>query len=168
MAAFTRRAAFGAGLGGAATLLLGTTASAANDTVPTFVLDPTAGRDGCSGGSCASCRACGHHAANKLFTTEQAAAGNLAHPGCRCVVAPGPVLLRSVYDRIFIGGVTMVDRRWDYVATALAANGNQRSVPLFDGAGPIGVVLGGVAAAAWWATRAPRVESAGAEPDART
>lgn len=155
MAAITRRTALGVGMGGAAALLLGSPAVSANDTVPTFMLDPTVGRDGCTGGSCASCSACLHHAANKLFTTEQVAEANHAHPGCRCVVVPGPELLRAVYDQIFIGDITAVDRRWAYVATALAANGNQRSVPLFDGAGPIGVVLAGVAAAAWWATRSP-------------
>ncbi len=156
MAAITRRAALGAGMGGTAALLLGTSLVAADDTMPTFVLDPFVGRDGCTTGSCASCAACAHHAANKLFTTEKVAATHLAHPGCRCGVGAGPVLLRSVYDQLFSGGDTVVDRRWGYVATALVANGNQRSVPMFDRAGPIGVVLGGVAAAAWWATRPHR------------
>jgi hypothetical protein len=160
MAVITRRTALGAGLGGAAALLLGATPVAADDTVPTFVLDPSAGQGSCTGASCVSCSACIYHAANKIFTTEQAAAANLAHPGCQCVVVPGPALLRSVYDLLFAGGITVVDRRWTNVATALAANGNQRSVPLFEGAGPIGVVIGGVAAAAWWATRSQRADPA--------
>ncbi len=155
MATITRRAVLGAGVGGAAALLLGPGPAIADDTMPTFVLDPTAGRDGC-GSSCASCSACAHHGANKLFTTEAVAAATLAHPGCHCVVVPGPVLLRSVYDRVFMGGATVADRRWNFVASALAANGNQRSVPLFEGAAPLGVVLGGVAAAAWWTTRTQR------------
>jgi len=160
MTAITRRTALGVAAGGTAALLLGTTPVSAEDTVPTFVLDPFGGRDRCSTGSCASCAACIHHGANKIFTTEVVAAAHLAHPGCRCVVATGPVLLRSVYDQLFGGGITAVDRRWSYVATALVANGNQRSVPMLTGAGPLGVVLGGVAAATWWATRAHRPDPA--------
>ncbi len=161
MAAITRRTALGAGLGGTAALLLGTTPTLASDeTVPTFVLDPFVGRGGCTTvGPCASCSACVYHAANKIFTSEKAALTHLAHPHCRCGVVDGPVLLRSVYDQLFGSGLTVVDRRWTEVATALGANDNQRSVPMFDGAGPIGVVLGGVAAAAWWVTRAHRADA---------
>lgn len=156
MAAITRRTALGAGLGGTAALLLGTTPALAADTVPTFVLDPFVGRGGCTSPSCASCAACAYHAANKIFTTEQIALTHTAHPGCKCGVVAGPALLRSIYDQLFTGGITVVDRRWASVAAALGANGNQRSVPMLTGAGPIGVVLGGVAAAAWWVTRPNR------------
>jgi hypothetical protein len=62
-----------------------------------------------------NCKACHHHAANKLFATRAAAQNHRAHPGCKCTVVQTR-LDEATWVALFgparHPARTAVDRRW--------------------------------------------------------
>jgi hypothetical protein len=70
-----------------------------------------------------SCKACHHHAANRLFATRAAADHGRAHPGCRCTIARSRAV-NAVQWRALFGHQrklrhSHVDRRWASTKRAL-------------------------------------------------
>ncbi len=70
-----------------------------------------------------SCRACHHHAANRLFATSAAADQGRAHPGCRCAIvrstAVDPVQWQALFGRARRLHHRSADRRWASTKRAL-------------------------------------------------
>jgi hypothetical protein len=66
------------------------------------------------------CKACEHHAANKLFTTRRAADKHRAHTGCKCTIARVKVDAIT-WAALFgaAGAHTVVDRRWSSTKQSL-------------------------------------------------
>ena len=144
----TRRGMVTAGAVGLASLAISSTPVKADEpTVDTFALDP-AGGDGKCAPNCASCSACVSHAANKLFSTKEAADSGRAHKGCNCAIVVGQALTEGNYKQLFAARAS-VDRRHTDTASVLGGNVEQHSVPMFVGAGPALVLGSGVAATLW-------------------
>jgi hypothetical protein len=126
-------------------------AAHAADTVETYVLDPTRGGT-CTSGGCMACQACQFHAANKLFKSADAAEQSRAHAGCRCSVGTGQSLTQATFDNVFAQGES-ADRRHTQTAQYLAAEVDQREVPIVGGIVPTAAMAGGIAAVWWYAAR---------------
>jgi hypothetical protein len=82
-----------------------------------------------------SCRACHHHAANRLFATHIAADRGRAHPGCKCTIVRSRVL-RPVQWQALFGHPrkprrVTADRRWGSTQRAFkqAAQANKTVKP---------------------------------------
>jgi hypothetical protein len=115
-----------------------------------FALDFTGGDVRCTP-RCASCSACVSHAANKLFSTKEAADSGRAHKGCNCAIVSGQALTQGNHKELF-ATLESVDRRSTATAGVLASNVEQHSVPMFVGTAPA-LVLGSGAAATLWIVR---------------
>jgi hypothetical protein len=63
-----------------------------------------------------SCKACHHHATNRLFATHAAADHGRAHPGCKCTIVRSRVLRPLQWQALFghqrKPRRLTVDRRW--------------------------------------------------------
>jgi hypothetical protein len=148
----TRRTFLGAGTATLAAISLAPAATfAGGDPISTFALDATGGGDGCTT-NCASCSACQHHLANKLFRTADAAESGRAHTGCRCTVVDGQSLSPAVFTKVFEEG-DVADRRHRRTAALLGAATEQHSVPMFSGLVPMTVLAGGAAGIVWISKR---------------
>jgi hypothetical protein len=147
--AVTRRALIGASAALAASITVGGVVSA-NDSEPTYALDPTQG--GACTGSCSGCRACTAHGANKIFQTHAAAVAGRAHAGCQCSVIVGEYFSSATTATLFAAS-PVADRRSPLTAQALAADADQRSVPMLSGVAPAAALVAGVATAGWIAFR---------------
>jgi hypothetical protein len=70
-----------------------------------------------------SCKACHHHAANRLFATRAAADHGRAHPGCKCTIvrsrAVNAVQWRALFGQQHTPRHSHVDRRWASTTRAL-------------------------------------------------
>jgi hypothetical protein len=70
-----------------------------------------------------SCKACHHHAANRLFATRTAADRGRAHPGCKCTIvrtrAVSPVQWQALFGHQPKLRHSTVDRRWASTKRAL-------------------------------------------------
>jgi hypothetical protein len=70
-----------------------------------------------------SCKACHHHAANRLFATRAAADHGRAHPGCRCTIVRSrtvsPAQWQAVFGHQRKPPHLTVDRRWASTKRAL-------------------------------------------------
>jgi hypothetical protein len=70
-----------------------------------------------------SCKACHHHAANRLFATRAAADHGRAHPGCRCTIVRSRAVNAVQWRAMFGNQRTLrhshVDRRWASTKRAL-------------------------------------------------
>ena len=70
-----------------------------------------------------SCKACHHHAANRLFATRAAADHGRAHPGCQCTIvrsrAVTAVQWQALFGRQRKLRRSAVDRRWASTKRAL-------------------------------------------------
>jgi hypothetical protein len=70
-----------------------------------------------------SCKACHHHAANRLFATRSAADHGRAHPGCTCTIvrsrAVNAVQWRALFGQQRKPRHSHVDRRWASTTRAL-------------------------------------------------
>jgi hypothetical protein len=70
-----------------------------------------------------SCKACHHHAANRLFATRAAADHGRAHPGCKCTIVRSGAVNAVQWQALFGHGHTVrhasVDRRWASTKRAL-------------------------------------------------
>jgi hypothetical protein len=70
-----------------------------------------------------SCKACHHHAANRLFATHLAADRGRAHPGCKCTIvrsrAVGSVQWQALFGHQRKLRHATVDRRWASTKRAL-------------------------------------------------
>jgi hypothetical protein len=71
-----------------------------------------------------SCKACHHHAANRLFATRAAADTGRAHPGCRCTIVRSAAVDAVQWNALFGTARHLsrraVDRRWASTTRALA------------------------------------------------
>ena len=67
------------------------------------------------------CKACRHHAANKLFATRAAAEHGRAHPGCKCTIVRSRALNTLQWQALFGHRPRhlSVDRRWPSTRRAL-------------------------------------------------
>ena len=70
-----------------------------------------------------ACRACHHHAANRLFATHVAADRGRAHPGCRCTIVRSHAVRPLQWQALFghqrkLRHLT-ADRRWASTKRAL-------------------------------------------------
>jgi hypothetical protein len=66
-------------------------------------------------GAHCNCKACHHHAANKLFATRAAASRDRAHPGCKCKVVQTHVAAATwtaLFGPAKRPARTAIDRRW--------------------------------------------------------
>jgi hypothetical protein len=79
-----------------------------------------------TGAQC-SCKACHHHAANRLFATRAAADHGRAHPGCRCTIVRSRAVDATQWQALFGHARrprhVAVDRRWASTARALKRAG---------------------------------------------
>lgn len=70
-----------------------------------------------------SCKACHHHADNRLFATRAAADHGRAHPGCRCTIVRSRAVNATEWRALFGHQRklrhTHVDRRWASTKRAL-------------------------------------------------
>lgn len=70
-----------------------------------------------------SCKACHHHAANRLFATRAAADHGRAHPGCRCTIVRSRAVTAAQWRALFGHQHKLrhshVDRRWASTERAL-------------------------------------------------
>lgn len=70
-----------------------------------------------------SCKACHHHAANRLFATHGAADRGRAHPGCKCTIvrsdALRPVQWQALFGHQRKPHRLTADRRWTSTKRAL-------------------------------------------------
>jgi hypothetical protein len=70
-----------------------------------------------------NCRACHHHAANKLFATRAAAEHGRAHPGCKCTIVRTSAVNTAQWQALFGHAHKprhlSVDRRWASTKRAL-------------------------------------------------
>jgi len=70
-----------------------------------------------------SCKACHHHAANRLFATRAAADHGRAHAGCRCTIvrsrSVSPAQWQAVFGHQRKPHHLTVDRRWTSTKRAL-------------------------------------------------
>jgi hypothetical protein len=70
-----------------------------------------------------SCKACHHHASNRLFATRAAADHGRAHPGCTCMIvrsrAVNAVQWRALFGQQRKPRHSHVDRRWASTQRAL-------------------------------------------------
>lgn len=75
-----------------------------------------------TGAQC-SCKACHHHAANRLFATHAAADRGRAHPGCQCTIVRSRAVSRIQWQALFghqrKPRHSTVDRRWASTKRAL-------------------------------------------------
>ncbi len=155
----TRRGLVAAGAIGMASLAISSTPVNADEpTVDTFALDPAEGGGKCSP-NCVSCRACVVHAANKLFSTKEAADSGRAHTGCNCAIVSGQALTEGNYKQLFAAGDS-ADRRHSDTASVLGGNVEQHSVPMLVGTGPALVLGSGAAATLWLVRRRQRLSGA--------
>ena len=147
-APLTRRGLLATGVAGAASLALAAGPVAADEpTMGTIALDPTGGSGKCRS-NCAACSACIAHAANKLFSTKQAAESFRAHKGCRCTLVEGQSLSEAVYKQLFANG-DVADRRHTDTIKLLGAQVEQHSVPMVAGVVPAAVLAVGAAGILW-------------------
>lgn len=63
------------------------------------------------------CKACEHHAANKLFATRRAANNHRAHEGCKCTIVR--VKVDPTTWAALFSAHTVVDRRWSSTKQSL-------------------------------------------------
>ncbi len=140
----TRRQMIGAGLAAFAAVELVPRVADAASLKPTFALDPT-GNGRCGTDTCAHCRACRGHGANKLFLDKETADKLRAHKGCSCTVTDGQQLSEAVWTKVFAGDVNIADRRDPATAALLRAEVERHSVPLVSGPLPILALVGGAA-----------------------
>jgi hypothetical protein len=70
-----------------------------------------------------SCKACHHHAANRLFATHVAADRGRAHPGCKCTIVRSrtvsPVQWQALFGHQRKLRHLTADRRWASTKRAL-------------------------------------------------
>jgi hypothetical protein len=63
-----------------------------------------------------NCKACHHHAANKLFATRAAAEHGRAHPGCKCTIVGSRAMSNTQWQALFghphKPRHSSADRRW--------------------------------------------------------
>jgi len=86
------------------------------------------------GSSCATCKACKAHAANKLFRSAKAADRHRAHKHCRCTVVKVGTVTRARWTALFVRpngiGRPSVDRRWRWVTWLLNPRARTRLDPI--------------------------------------
>jgi hypothetical protein len=81
-----------------------------------------------------SCKACHHHAANRLFATRAAADHGRAHPGCKCTIvrsrAVSPIQWQALFGHQRKVSHSTADRRWASTKRALKQAGQAPAAPL--------------------------------------
>ena len=118
-------------------------------------VDAKAGATGTAGDTpvkgCPACNACKHHAANKVFSSSEAADKHRAHKYCLCTIIEGPFVSPEVFQAVFVDSDS-ADRRDPRVAATLDGKPvDPIPVPMIAGvAAPVVLAaVGGVGYVIW-------------------